>query len=708
MDFFGQQDVARRKTLWLVVYFVVATALVVLAVHTAAAAIAAIVEQNIQEEAPDDYSSYSSDPWDHTNTFGNEHRYGSTPSTSLHYGHTLSAIPEETDWQSIFKNLFLDWKLFMITGGLTLLVILGGSGYKTMELSAGGEAVASMLDGRRIQSNTGDFAERQFLNIVEEMSLASGVPVPPVYVLDNESSINAFAAGFTIHDAVIAVTRGALDYLNRDELQGVVAHEFSHILNGDMKLNLRLIGVIYGLLIIAVIGLYITRVAFYATAGSNRRDARATIAIAAAGISLAVIGGVGYAMGVVIKSAISRQREYLADASAVQFTRNPDGIAGALKKLGGRRNTSKIINPHAYELSHFFFGNAFGHTSGWLLSTHPPLIDRIKRIDPSFDGDFPQVNKIQYRLQTPAPQTARRAPTRGGDPLAPVINAIPVEPVIAATGSATVPLGGAAGSLPTAGIMEGGMRLMYIAALLESIPQPLREASREAFGARAVIFATLIDRDPEIRDKQLEMLRKMGDVACVQEMELLLRSVDRMDDKARLPLVETALPNLKSLSPEQYDKFRQTLVDLIKADGRVDLFEFAVQTLVVRHLDIHFGKKQPASIRHHHSTVRSILPEAVRLFSTLAYVGSLKSDDAPIAFEKGMEKFGTSATLLPKESCSLKKLGETLEKLNDAVPLLKHQVIDACAAIVLADGKVTAKEYELAQVIGSILEVPIP
>ena len=413
-------------------------------------------------------------------------------------------------------------------------------------------------------------------------------------------------------------------------------------------------------------------------------------------------------IGKIIKSAVSRQREFLADAAAVQFTRNPDGLAGALKKLGGRRNTSKIINAHAFEMSHLFFGNAFGRTSGWIFSTHPPLVDRIRRIDPSFDGNFPKVQPIKHHWQdaTSGQAPSSKTPVRGGDPFAPIAAVLPIVGG-PATAGASIPLEGAAGVLPAAG-MAGGVRLAYIAALLDSIPRPLREASRESFGARAVILATLIDRDPEVRAKQFQMLQSMGDLNCTQEVQLLVKSADQMDESSRLPLVETALPNLKSLSPEQYDKFRKTLVDLIKADGRVDLFEFAVQTLVIRHLDIHFGKKSAASIQHHHSTIRSILPEAVRLFSTLAYVGSQKSGDGPIAFEKGMEKLGASAVILPKESCSLRLLGETLEKLNDTVPLLKHQIVDACVAIILADQEVTPKEYELLQVIGAILEVPLP
>lgn len=672
MDFFGQQDIARRKTFWLIFYFILATLATVLAVHVAAAAIGAMLNQDAGSDS---------------------HHQRSVSSSYYDDREPFDSIGQGTD----FETLLFDPLLFAATAGITTLVIVGASAYKTLELSGGGEVVASMMGGRRIQSNTIDLGERQLLNIVEEMALASGIPVPPVYVLDEESSINAFAAGHSIHDAVVAVSAGAVEYLTRDELQGVIAHEFSHILNGDMKLNLRLIGIVYGLLVIAIIGLYVMRAAFYSSGGGRSRDARGAMVMAGIGFALCTIGVIGYGLGTLIKLSISRQREYLADAAAVQFTRNPDGIAGALKKLGGRRNTSKIINKHAFELSHLFFGNAFGHITGRLFSTHPPLVDRIRRIDPSFDGNFPEVRPAKHRWLQEAQRESQKRAARSHDPFAPILDTIPLETVTA----------GATGAIGAAGI-PGGVRLLYVAALLQSIPVPLRKASQEAFGARAVILTTLIDRNPEIRARQLQSLYAMGDLACIQEVEFLLHSADQMDDQARLPLVEIALPNLKSLSPEQYEKFRHTLTELIKADGRVDLFEYAVQTLVIRHLDIHFGKRHQPMIRHHHSTIKAVLPEVIRLLSTLAHVGSQSNGDAPLAFEKGLTILNASGTILPKEKCSLRQLGETLEKLSDAVPLLKHQIVDACVAVVLTDGTVTPKEYELTQVIGAILEVPLP
>ena len=279
-----------------------------------------------------------------------------------------------------------------------MLIILVGTLYKTWRLSGGGHNVARLLGGRPVDPNTSDAQERRVLNIVEEMAIASGLPVPTVYLLDNEEGINAFAAGFTPQDAVIGVTRGTIELLSRDELQGVIAHEFSHIFNGDMRLNLRLMGVLHGILVIALVGYFILRLSVRG-ASSRRKGGGAAAIIPMVGLALLVIGYVGVFFGRVIKSAVSRQREFLADASAVQFTRNPGGIGGALKKIGGLTEGSVVMSPNAEQVSHFFFSDgkfgkvrrAFsGVTPFNFLATHPSLRDRIRRIEPSWNGRYPE------------------------------------------------------------------------------------------------------------------------------------------------------------------------------------------------------------------------------------------------------------------------------------------------------------------------------
>ncbi len=301
-----------------------------------------------------------------------------------------SARREPFDWWSLDR--------FVLIAGGTLAVIAAGSLYKIWRLSDGGHTVAQLLGGRPVDPNTADPKERRVLNVVEEMAIASGLPVPTVYLLEREEGINAFAAGFTPQDAVIGVTRGALEILNREELQGVIAHELSHVFHGDTNLNLRLMGVLHGILVIALVGYFILR-STLRVASSNRKSGLVVV-LPIAGLILLVIGYIGVFFGRLIKSAVSRQREFLADASSVQFTRNPQGIGGALKKIGGLSMGSLVMSPHAEQASHFFFSDgklgklrsAFsGVTHFQFLATHPPLAERIRRVDPRWDGVYPEV-----------------------------------------------------------------------------------------------------------------------------------------------------------------------------------------------------------------------------------------------------------------------------------------------------------------------------
>src|SRR5208282_3509511 len=336
MDFFAQQDKTRRKTKLLVFYFALAVAALIVAVYFASLVI-------------------------FTGAQSHYHRHGEEPQFAL--------------WNP---------QLFLGVAAGVLTVILIGSGYKTIALAQGGSVVSEMMGGRPVNPNTTDPDERKLLNVVEEMAIASGVPVPQVYVMDTEDGINAFAAGHKPGDATITVTRGCMKLLSRDELQGVIGHEFSHILNGDMRLNLRLMGIIFGILCLAVIG----RVHLY----TRSRSSKDKNPLPLLGLVLIIIGWVGVFFGRLIQAAVSRQREFLADASSVQFTRNPAGLAGALKKIGGLSYGSKLEAAHANEASHMFFGNGMGESFFHLMDTHPPLAERIRAIDPSFDGGFPPVS----------------------------------------------------------------------------------------------------------------------------------------------------------------------------------------------------------------------------------------------------------------------------------------------------------------------------
>ena len=337
----------------------------------------------------------------------------------------------------------------------------GGSLFKIASLSGGGHTVAELLGGRLLHPDTRDADERRVLNVVEEMAIASGSPVPPVYLLEKERGINAFAAGYTPDDAVIGVTRGCIQTLSRDELQGVMAHEFSHILNGDMRLNIRLMGVLFGILLIGIAGWILFRSTLYSgmRASDDRKGGNPLPLI---GLALYVIGYVGVFFGRLIQAAVSRQREYLADASAVQFTRNPEGIAGALKKIGAIAEGSKLETPEAGEAAHMYFGDGVGGAWLSLMATHPPLADRIRRVDPSFDGDFSKVS-----LAPPSHAQIDRADATPPKPS--TKGRMRFDPVEAITKIGTV----------------DPQRLAYAAGLLESLPSPVQNLTRNPYSARA-------------------------------------------------------------------------------------------------------------------------------------------------------------------------------------------------------------------------------
>ena len=475
-----------------------------------------------------------------------------------------------------------------------VLVVVGGcSLYKISALrSGGGESVARTLGGTLIHPHTTDPDERKIMNVVEEMALASGTPVPPIYLMQNEPSINAFAAGYSPDNAVIGITRGAIEKLTRDELQGVVAHEFSHILNGDMRLNIRLMGVIFGIIAIAVIGRVLLRVGFYSS-GGRRKDTRAAIAMALIGLSLLIIGGVGVLMGRLIQAAVSRQREYLADASAVQFTRNPDTIGGALKRIGGVG--SSLSDGHADEVGHMCIANAMSSWGFGPFATHPPLEERIRRVDPSWNGEFPdpneQIQKRQAQAQYREPEQIDPIPMAGD--AAEAIPGMPGGMLGAAIGGAII--ADAAGGSPTSkesAVDQIGRvsptHVSYMHELLGRIPEPMKEAAHDPQNARAVIYAVLLDKDLEVQNKQLDHIAKHADPAVTELTRSLAEHLNEMPKEARLPLIDMAVPALREMSREVYERFKGKVDVLVKADGRVDLFEWVLQRLLLRHLDLYF------------------------------------------------------------------------------------------------------------------------
>jgi Zn-dependent protease with chaperone function len=570
------------------------------------------------------------------------------------------------------------------------LVVGGGSAYKVAELArGGGRSVAELLGGNEVPANTRDPVLKRLLNVVEEMSIASGTPMPSVYVLENEDGLNAFAAGYGPAEAVVAVSRGCLEYLTRDELQGVIAHEFSHILNGDMRLNIRLMGVVHGLMVLALVGEILYRVTPVSTRRSDDRDNKGNIgaALAIAGLGLMILGWVGVLFGRLMQAAVSRQREYLADASAVQFTRNPDGIGGALKKIGGLEAGSQLHAAQAQEAAHMFFASG---VKQWLLdpfATHPPLDDRVRRIDPQFDGRWPEVKPLARPLEPTKPKPERK----GALPGFPSIPGLPQVPAPVVLG-----LADRAGTVSQADL--------DLAKLLHAeLPEDLTDAAVDPFSARALVLALLLDPRPDVRSAQLAAVGADPDKQLTAEVTRLADAAASQPEEARLSLTQLCVGPLRQLSERQYDAFRGLLRKLVEADGRVTLFEYALGAIVTSALDRRFNRlvgppKPPDGGRG---------PLAV-LLSFIAWESAAGRERE--AFAAGWEASHLTGKpdLIRRDQITLDDFDRAVKTFATAPNRVRKAVLAACVACVIADEQVTGREAELLRVVAALLDCPLP
>lgn len=604
MDFFGAQDVARRQTGRLVALFGLAVAGIVLVVYAAVL---------VAARGPE--------------------------------GAALG---------------WWDGPLFALTAAGVLGGVALASGVRTLSLRRGGPAVAEMLGGRVLAPHSDDPDERRLTNVVEEMALAAGVPVPLVYVLEEEPGINAFAAGTGPEDAVVAVTAGALRHLTRDELQGVVAHEFSHILNRDVRLNLRLTGLLFGILALGLAGRLLLR--------SRGRRGRGAGAVLLVGLALFVAGYVGVFLGRLIRAAVSRQREFLADAAAVQFTRNPEGLAGALRKIAAHAEGSRIESASAEEVSHFFFANGLrGGLAGRLWATHPPLEERIRRLAPGAE--------VPSGRGRGSPQGAGMAGSAGMAGLA-AASAAPPRP--------------------------GGLPTEATATVLGRIPPVLHEALGSAFGAVAVICALMLDPDETVRAAQTERLAAALEEPLYREVLRLGPAVEGLAPEARLPLADLATPALRQLAPAQAQALEEALTSLAFADAHVSVFEFALRTIVRYRMARARGEERTEG----RAPLEAVLPEALVLLSALAFAGQPPGAAVRAAFEAG------AAALTPEAHAPVPAtagdLDGVLERIAGAAPEVRARVLEACSRTVMADGVVTPAEGQLLRAIAVALAVPPP
>jgi Zn-dependent protease with chaperone function len=645
MNFFQSQDNARRQTRYLILLFILAVIAIVAAVNLVIAAL--IINM------------------------GN--------------GAGTATLP---DFNWIMNNLGLVAGISLATIGFISLSSL----YKIASLSAGGGKVARSLGGTLITAESKDPLRRRLYNVVEEMAIASGIPMPEVYVLEKEPGINAFAAGFTTGDAAVTVTRGTLETLSRDELQGVIGHEFSHILNGDMRLSTRLMGILFGILVIGLIGRAVLNSARHSTVRANDSRRDNTAAIYLAGLGLFLIGYIGVFFGQLIKAAVSRQREFLADASAVQFTRQTQGIAGALKKIAAAHKGSELQAADAEEVSHMLFAAGASFNSLW--ATHPPLVQRIRALEPNFDeSEIERLAKaMPHQSQTSAEVPEQHLPTAG----------IASQQLSVAPDALTDTVG-----LPT----EEHVQLA--SALRQAIPENLYRAAHSSTGALPLVLALLLDADETVRRAQLDLIAQQLGGTTVMAAEILQPEVQKLETAFRLPLLQIAFPLIKNRPMEQLERIADLVRQLIEVDGVVDTFEFALSRVLKTHLN---DAAHPQRRQDHLRLTQ--LPEAVgALFSVMARQGH---DETGIAYRKGMECLGRHEPRIKmlidtKQWPDYQPLEAWVPATEAALKRLdrlhmpdKQALVSALVLTISHDGKVSPHEAELLRAICATLHCPLP
>jgi len=608
----------------------------------------------------------------------------------------LEAFPRNAN---ILQVVFSPYSVLISFVTLFIIGIVGLFRYN--KLKGGGASVAEWLGGRPVNPATSDPLERQLLDVVEEMALAAGCAVPEVYILDQEPGINAFAAGLNTDDAVVAVTRGTLEVMERDELQGIIGHEFSHILHGDMVLNVRMVSVLAGIAAIGTIGGFLMRLVFRGRIRLRGKAAAILLVIIVAGLAMWLIGLVGVLFSKLIQSALSRKREYLADASAAQFTSNPEGIAKALKKIWASDQGSMIDSVHAGEASHFFFGSVVKKFD-W-FSTHPKLEQRIAKLEPGWapndDEEMALSSLVQERLQKVHAGILASAEQGTGAP-SDLLNDAIYSP-LAAQGQMQV--------APAAVVASVGaptpQHAQYAHEVRQAIPRELVDAAHDPAGAVQVVFALLLDRgDEQVRLGQVAGLKDRLGPEQSTGVVALFDKVFHLPERERLPLLEMALPTLRRLDEAAQIALTENMHSLIWADEVVDRFEAVLEVLIWRELKPGYRKRQ---VRY--NRVDQIRGGAANLLSLLAISGSDDEAEQQVAFAKGMTVLGEPQRAMSQgPMADPQHLREMLEELDWASPTVKQALVQACTETVLADGIVVPGEAEFLRAVCRGLGVPMP
>ena len=637
MDFFARQAATRRQSRWMVFLFLLAVAAIVAAIDFVAV--------------------------------------------------TAVAILSVQDHGGLLASQDMSLSRYPLVIVLTTIVVLGTIGVsslvRTVSLAAGGSRVAEQLGGTRVGADTDDPLRRRLRNVVEEMAIASGVPVPQVYVLEREAGINAFAAGYSPANAAITVTRGALVNLNREELQGVIAHEFSHVLNGDMRLSTRLIGLLFGLTVIAMVARTILRIGPRST---GRKGGGLAIIYLAALVVLA-LGWIGLFFGRLIQAAVSRNRESLADASAVQFSRNPTGLRNALVKIGALGVGSAFSDADAEEVAHLLFAQGVPR----LFATHPPLVERIRELDPRFQpSEFDQVRKRMNEERAMAGEAAESEARTALPPRSPVEGAVALEPAIVA-GLVANP---------------GEEHVQQAQAMLASLPASFRQAARDPLRATALFLALAIDREPAARDSQLSYIQHEFGSEFLEIVNQMITEADRLAPVQRMPALLQVFASLNQLARTERITLLQCLNALLVRESRVSVFAYALRKLAQVQLKDNLDPRRRTAGYLRAAGGRD---ELQILFSVLATEGSENEQAARQAYDAGME------LLLPGIRPPLVKPGHWPPKLDAALtrldrlqPAVKGVLVKALVTTVAHDQRMTVPESELLRAFCAVLHCPLP
>lgn len=585
-----------------------------------------------------------------------------------------------------YLNSF-SWEFFLEVLGAVLAFITLVSVYKFKELSRGGHVIAEALGGELISPTTLDYKEKQLLNIVEEIAIASGIPSVPVYVLQ-ESSINAFVAGLTYNDAVIGVTSGALRWLTREELQGVIAHEFSHIFNGDMRLNIQTTGLLHGILIFGHIGDTMLEM----MTSSHKyviRPNSPNFVIFLIAYGFLFFGSIGKFFGNMIKSLISKQREFLADASAVQYTRS-QGLVDALKKIGAHKKHSYIKNKQAKIYSHFYFSNGIESS---LFQTHPPLQERIKRLDPRWNGEF---------IATSTKEEKRDAELVSGEE-----TPLQKQKRFKQELFGTLAVVSVLSELENIG-QPSNFHVKKAHELLTSIPPLLLSMTKEPFSAQAIIFAFLLQWPNELLFEEESLLEKRHK-ALYTEVKKAQMELNGLSQNYYLHLIQLCLPALKTMSKLQYNYFKEMFLRWIYTNQKLSLFEWSLKHLIFYPLEISFNVIDTPKERY--SNIYSIKKELELFLSVLAYSHSVDKERAEYLFEKAKLAVGEKSLSfhIPKGfvRSDYELLDQAILKIQQSKLMLRKKIFIMAVTCLSVDEKISAKNTKVLYAIATTLGLPL-